>query len=338
MGRLFLFLFFYFFQYSSKRFHLAKDDKDNFAKMSQLFFLLLSFLIPYFCSAASPMLANPPSLELFSDSVMDPATVQVKTPSGNSLVVRCNSTKYGTGLNARSCSNAVAKSPTGERQESWAFHSRGGPNPPADVILPLLMVSDDATCLIIPLLEVGDVGMTGHASAMNVSDAARAVLQECVIRRRIGGAAGRIGGDNGVGVVMRSSETQPTCAGTATTPPSSCRYIIDDMDKSTTQERFGRMGAVDIALPLTLRAPDGKCQVVVNTLRPPFTVTSRWLDVWIAIEATVTLCIKNGQSGRAIVPSHTGRTLSVTITDEPDPSKVIALSAEGASNKSIYQA
>ena len=32
-----------------------------------------------------------------------------------------------------------------------------------------------------------------HASAKNVSDAARAVIQECVIRRRIGGAAVRIG-------------------------------------------------------------------------------------------------------------------------------------------------
>ena len=281
------------------------------------------------------MLANPPSLDLFSDSGMDPATVQVDTPSGNSLVVRCNSTTFGAGLNAQSCSNALAKSPTGDRQESWAYHSRFGPNPPADVVLPLIVLSDDATCAVAPLV---DIGITGHASAMNVSDAARAILQECVIKRRIGGAATRLGGDNRVGVTMRKTNTRPTCdgTGTATTPPSSCRYIMDEMDKSVTNERFGRSGEVDFALPLTLRAPDGKCQVVVDTQSPQFTVTTHWIDIWLAVEVTVTLCVNNGKSGRAIVPSiQAGRTLSVSVMDEPNPSKVIAVSAEGASNKSI---
>ena len=283
------------------------------------------------------MLANPPSLELFSDSRMDPATVQVETPSGN-LAVRCNSSQFGAGLIAQSCSNVLAKSPTGERQESWAYHSRAGPNPPADVVLPLVLVSDDATCLIVPVTRPGIVG---HASAMNVSDAARAILQECVIRRRIGGFATGIGGDNRVSVAMTKSNVQPTCAGTgtATTPPSSCRYIMDEMDKTMTVERFGRTGAIDVALPLTLRAPDGKCQVVVDTSAPQLTAKARWFDVWIAVEATVTLCVNNGRSGRTMVSSVTaGRTLSVSVMDEPDPSKVIALSAEGASNKSIYQA
>ena len=298
--------------------------------MSRLSYILLSFLVPYFCSAASPMLANPSSLELFSESGMDPATVEVETPSGNSVAVRCNSTLFGAGLNAQSCSNALAKSPTGERQESWAYHSRVGPNPPADVVLPLVLVSDDATCPVVPIVRLG---IAGHASAMNVSDAARAILQECVIKRRIGGFATRIGGDNHVQVMMRDSGLRPTCAGTgtATTPPSSCSYIMDEMDKTLTTERFGRTGAIDVALPLTLRAPDGKCQVVVDTLSPQITVTTRWFDVWVAVEATVTLCVNSGRSGRAIVSSgQAGRTLSVSVMDEPDPSKVIAVSAEDA--------
>lgn len=266
---------------------------------------------------------------------MDPATVQVETPSGNTFSVVCNSTIFGAGLNAQSCSNALAKSPTGERQESWAQHSRGGPNPPADVILPLVVVSDDATCMIEPSVRVG---VTGHASAMNVSDAARAILQACVIRRRIGGAATRVGSDNRVTVSIQGTGLQPECAGagTATTPPSSCRYIMDEMDKTRTLERFGRTGAVDVALPLTLRAPDGKCQVVVDTLSPQFTTTTRLDNVWIAVEATVALCINSGRSGRAIVRSYQGRSnLFVSVMDEPNPSKVIAVSAEGASNKSI---
>ncbi|KAM0796632.1 hypothetical protein BDR22DRAFT_893139 [Usnea florida] len=308
--------------------------------MSSLFYLLLSFLVPYFCSA---MLANPPSLDLLSDSEIESATVQVETPSGNSIGVKCNSTSYGAGLNARSCANALAKSPTGERQESWAYHSRGGLNPPADVILPLVVVSDDAACLMIPLLNPSQgQGVTGHASAMNVSDAARAILQECVIRRRLGGFAPRIGGDNRVGVTLLKPSVQPTCAGTgtATTPPSSCRYIMDEMDKTAyLGDRFGRTGAVDFALPLTLRAPDGKCQVVIDTESPQFTVTTSWLQIWLAVEATVTLCVDNGKSGRAILPtSQAWRGLSISVMDEPDPSKVIAVSAKNASNESIYRA
>ena len=288
------------------------------------------------------MLANPPSLDLLSDSEIESATVQVETPSGNSIEVKCNSTLYGAGLNAKSCANALAKSPTGERQESWAYHSRGGLNPPADVILPLVVVSDDAACLMIPLLKKGNQALTGHASAMNVSDAARAILQECVIRRRLGGFAVRIGGDNRVGVALSKPSVQPTCAGTgtATTPPSSCRYIMDEMDKTAyLGDRFGRTGAVDFALPLTLRAPDGKCQVVIDTESPQFTVTTSWLQIWLAVEAIVTLCVDNGKSGRGLLrTSQAGRRLIISVMDEPDPSKVIAVSPKNASNESIYRA
>ena len=272
------------------------------------------------------MLASPPSLGLFSDPVMDPDTVQVETPSGNRLMIQCNSTEFGAGLNAQSCSNALAKSPTGERQETWAVHSRGGPNPPVDVVLPVVEVSDDANCLLVPTLL--DLRAIGHASAMNVSDAARAILQECVIRRRIGGSVVGIGGDNRVAVIMAQSHAQAQCVGTVTTPPSSCRYIMDEMDKTVTNERFGRTGRVDVALPLTLRAPDGKCQVTIDVATPQSTVTIKWHRIWLAVEALVTLCVNNGKGGRAIPE---GRGLSVSIVDEPDPSRVIAVSAEDTS-------
>ena len=285
------------------------------------------------------MLANPPSLDLLSDSGIESATVEVETPSGNSIQVTCNSIVFGAGLNAQSCSNAVAKSPTGERQESWAIHSRGGLNPPADVILPLAVVSDDAACLMVPFMRPHSQ-VTGHASAMNVSDAARAILHDCVIRRRLGGLAFQIGGDNRVGVVLTQPPVQPTCAGTgtATTPPSSCRYIMDEMDKTHVKERFGRTGAVDFALPLTLRAPDGKCQVVIDTESPQFTVTTSWYKIWVAVEGIVTLCVDNGKSGRGVIRPQAGRRLSVSVMDEPDPSKVIAVSVKNASNESIYRA
>ena len=275
------------------------------------------------------MLANPPSLDLFSVSETDPATVQVETPSGNSLRVTCNSTRYGAGLNAQSCISALAQSPTGYWLESWAYHSRLGPNPPVDVVLPLVFLSDDATCTMFPTTI--PLTAVGHASAMNVSDAARAILQQCVIRRRIGGIAEQIGGDNRVGVFMTTLERQVTCAGPVNTPPSSCRYIMNEMDKTVVPERFGRTGQLDVALPLTLRAPDGKCQVVIDTETPQLTVTIIWAKLWLAIEATVTLCVKNGKGGRAIVrPDEPGGRLSISVMDEPAPSMVNATSAEDA--------
>ena len=298
--------------------------------MFQLFHLFLSFLIPSFCSAALPTLGNPPSLDLFSVSETDPATVQVETPSGNSLRVTCNSTLYGAGMNAQSCSSALAQCPTGDRQESWAYHSKLGPDPPpVDVALPFVLLSDDATCAVIPTTR--PVTAIGHASAMNVSDAARAVLQQCVIRRRIGGFAEQIGGDNRVGVFLSLVDRHVTCTGPVNTPPSSCRYIMNEMDKNTDLERFGRRGQVDVALPLTLRAPDGKCQVVIDTATPQLTVTIEWAKIWIAIEVTVTLCVKHGKGGRSIArPDLPGGWLSISVMDEPAPSTVNAISAEHA--------
>ena len=275
------------------------------------------------------MLANPPSLDLFSVSETDPATVQVETPSGNSLRVTCNSTKYGAGLDAQSCASALAQSPTGDRQESWAYHTRLGPNPPADVVLPIVILSDDATCMFFPV-TTPTATVVGHASAMNVSDAARAILQQCVIRRRVGGYATQIGGDNHVGVWMAKLNRQVTCAGPVNTPASSCRYIINEMDKTPVPERFGRSGQLDVALPLTLRAPDGKCQVVIDIEIPQPTVRIGWANIWLALEATVTLCVNNGKGGRAIAPGHHRGWLSMLVMDEPAPSMVNAISAEDA--------
>ena len=86
------------------------------------------------------MLANPSSLDLLSVSGMDPATAQVETPSGNSLTIKCDSKKFGTGLNARSCFDALDQSPTGDIQESWGFPETLGPDQHVDVTLPTVSI------------------------------------------------------------------------------------------------------------------------------------------------------------------------------------------------------
>ena len=121
---------------------------------------------------------------------------------------------------------------------------------------------------------------------------------------------------------------QVTCAETVSTPPSSCRYIIDEMLKTTNVEFLGHATdpSVTVALPLTLQArkrdlkhiaplppklspwltyawvviADGKCQFVIDT--EGLTVRARWWDVWQALEATMAVCIRDGKGGNSKVP------------------------------------
>ena len=83
------------------------------------------------------MLANPSSLDLISVPGTVPAIVQVETPSGNRLKIECDSTKYGAGLNARSCFDSLFEAPTGDIQESWGINL---PGRQVDFTLPIVLV------------------------------------------------------------------------------------------------------------------------------------------------------------------------------------------------------
>ena len=126
--------------------------------MFQLFSHSLAIL-PCFCSAsvardrndqthvdpqerALSMLANPSSLDLISVPGMVPANVSVETPSGNRLVIRCDSAIFGAGLNARSCFDSLAQGPTGNVQESWGNNI---PGRHVDVTLPVVLLGGKYT-------------------------------------------------------------------------------------------------------------------------------------------------------------------------------------------------
>lgn len=155
-----------------------------------------------------PILTNPSSLDLFNASASDAATLQVETSTGHYVDIKCDARSYGAGLNARSCFSALQQSPTGDVQEKWAFTRSSQP----DVFLPVKLFSgkqisrpkmiltslsermcclDDATCTLKPYLL--STLPSALASAKNVTEAARANIQQCVIRRRIGGTARQIG-------------------------------------------------------------------------------------------------------------------------------------------------
>ena len=53
--------------------------------------------------------------------------------------------------------------------------------------------SDDATCTIAPAIKGQAPNHMARASARNVTEGGRAIIQECVIKRRTGGQALQIG-------------------------------------------------------------------------------------------------------------------------------------------------
>ncbi|KAL8887389.1 MAG: hypothetical protein Q9215_005026 [Flavoplaca cf. flavocitrina] len=111
------------------------------------------------------------------------------------------------------------------------------------------------------------------------------------------------------------------------------------MDKSQGIETFGRSpdptAQLTVSLPLTLRSPDGLCQMVVDTFGGSLvTVTSSWSAVWFAAEHAVAKCVRQGKGGyipiTGTIPGsrQSPEVFRVTITDEPRPANV-ALSGTG---------
>ncbi|KAL8874837.1 MAG: hypothetical protein Q9198_006725 [Flavoplaca austrocitrina] len=228
----------------------------------------------------------------------------------------------GAGLEARSCFDALAHAPHSARQELWLPPQARHPGPPGAVISPTVVYSNDTKCSVWATLRPNVPH--GQASSLNISQAAHAVIMNCVIPRRLGGWAQNIGGDNKVGVLIKGSTTQAQCGvPVARATERSCGYILDDMIKTADREDFGRpgYGPITIALPLTLRSPDGGCMILID--RSPgkvLPVRTNWLHVWQVAEIITAACIRGGKGGEAPVADLSGSIaggLKVQILDEP---------------------
>ncbi|KAL8934688.1 MAG: hypothetical protein Q9211_005100 [Gyalolechia sp. 1 TL-2023] len=245
---------------------------------------------------------------------------KITLPSGNAAAVACDS-RYGSGMIARSCFEALATGPRGSQQETWV---NDGVEPPAGhniVQLPTMLVGDDTKCILEPIMP--PIHQIGHASAWNVTEAARAVIQSCVIRRRIGGVAHYIGGDNRLGVRVMGNGHHAQCSEAIQATPRSCQYILDEMYSDKRLEIFGKgQRRVSVSLPLTLRAPDGLCQVVIDIPSPSSVEATAWYSVWFAISLVNAGCVRQGKGGKKTVQGKDLfgtpiRDMTVTIMDEP---------------------
>ncbi|KAI4221016.1 MAG: hypothetical protein L6R36_007194 [Xanthoria steineri] len=237
------------------------------------------------------------------------------------VTVQCNA-MLGAGLEARSCFDALSFAPYGVHQETW-LPAITPPRIPGNR-LPVVIFSNDTTCAINLLLVAPH--FIGHASAFNISEAARAVIRQCVIPRRVGGQAKNIGGNNKLSVqIAGNGRNLAECGQPIRATPRSCGYILNEMRKDSGQEAFGRPGSpqLTVALPLTLRSPDGLCQVVLDNRIQGTSVTMSWTGVWLALEMITAHCVRAGKGGRLAIPGKDAvsgvptRALVVTVMDEP---------------------
>lgn len=187
----------------------------------------LILFLPFACGT-TPSVRQPDVGTLVNDTSNLQAnapwkSVSVPVPGQNpvNVLVQCNAS-LGAGLEARSCFNALSFAPRGDQQEIWLPENapRGVPGNHLPILIfsgKLIMArpyhlvlggtcamytrgtsgwtnhacKDDTSCSIAPVLVPRQ--RVGHASALNVSEAARAIIIGCIIPRRIGGWANNIG-------------------------------------------------------------------------------------------------------------------------------------------------
>ena len=72
-----------------------------------------------------------------ASNISSDGLILVETSPGNIIGVTCDARKYGGGLAASSCFNALRYCPTGDTQESWGYHGYGS----VDVEFPIKIFS-----------------------------------------------------------------------------------------------------------------------------------------------------------------------------------------------------
>ncbi|KAL8653417.1 MAG: hypothetical protein Q9210_002112 [Variospora velana] len=220
----------------------------------------LALCLPLICAATLPVQQSEALVDSLADeefNVPQHGTwerVIVGAPGQNSvpIMVQCNAL-YGAGVEARSCFNALRFAPLGLQQQIW-FANNGPPDMPGNR-LPVVIVSNDTSCFLSPRLQPPH--LIGHASAWNISEAARAVITHCVIPRRVGGRAAHIGGDNKLAVLVCGGGpyNHLQCGQPIRATPRSCGYILGEM-------RRNEQGETPLGYPYTTETIEPKLALV----------------------------------------------------------------------------
>ena len=109
-------------------------------------------------------------------------------PPSNVLRIQCDGIHYGRDLNPSSCLDVFHFIRKSDEQTTFSERHTGRP---ADLPLPLRILSSNGRCFVQPLLIRGAV--TGHISSTQFRQAAYTLFQRCVVEKGLGGIAADTG-------------------------------------------------------------------------------------------------------------------------------------------------
>lgn len=178
-----------------------------------------------------------------------------------------------------------------------------------DVGLPVRYLSGDALCAIdIRALRDSDQRLTDGDSATNleVSEAAKGVLDHCVDLQGKGGAASRFSRRGLLVVVITAYEPKAVCEPYPEVIPFApfCENVLQTMPARRQKDTFAfskdRQESVrSHVLPRTFFFPEigPSCALNVSKGRQFLLDKTSWFDIWAAAVEVFTKCIRNGMTG-----------------------------------------
>ena len=175
----------------------------------------------------------PPTVNLINSTFLN-------VSSGEPYYCRSN---YGVGVLSASCMNAWQQIPRDSEPRLYGLRADFAAGAHVDVGLPLRYLSDDGLCAIDirskydndPELKMADL-----AKNIEVSQAAKVVLDRCVREQRMGGSISGFSRRNLLVLVMTSYEPKAICDHASFEPPFEpfCRKVLQIMPARRKKDVF----------------------------------------------------------------------------------------------------
>ena len=267
------------------------------ALSSGLFIFCLS-IIPGLASPLQAFTFNSPDVpQLLSINNLTTISQLNVSSSDDDLVIQCSGEDFGVNPNIVDCEEAVGFISRDDHEYPWApRHTGFGP----DVLpLPFRIMGDRALCFFEGTLIRSEAGIA-HASLHQFRLAASALISKCAKGGKSeswGGIAKNIGGDNNLAVTLSVYRPAVRCRGAFGPEWSSCRDILGDMPAGKGRMIFGPRSwpGPRQELPMSIESSDDKCLArILTTGKADF---SSWYNLWEAVTAVYSVCVRLGQGG-----------------------------------------
>lgn len=235
--------------------------------------------------------------------------------------VSCSTRYYGKDLDYESCMNAWRKIPRSPAQDSYGTRGQR-----VQIRLPIRYQSSDGRCVIdIRPARLGAAIKLDLARGVDISDAARNLMQTCVIKKQ-GGSVRDFSQYKLLALTISKYESKASCNLSPLRIPSvaSCEIALGQMPAGPQLLQFiGQQDTpTETAYTKLPRAyihenHSGQiCEVQVSRLPESGSSDSKWSDIWAAGVDIWTMCVQNGMSG-VVRNLGDNNQLQIEISDGP---------------------